>query len=67
MIMNPVASSRLKQLSHQYGEVGGRPTGERFHDAFQRYLKANRESLFEPPRVLRRLQLLREWSHEQIE
>ena len=45
--MNPVASSRLNQLSHHYGNVGGRPTGERFYDAFQRYLKANRESLFD--------------------
>lgn len=47
MIMNPLTTSRLNQLSHRYGDVGGRPTGERFYDAFQRYLKANRESLFD--------------------
>jgi len=45
--MNPLTFPRLNQLSHHYGDVGGRPTGERFYDAFQRYLKANRESLFD--------------------
>lgn len=47
MIMNLVTSSRLNQLSRDYGGVGDRPAGEQFYDAFQRYLKANRESLFD--------------------
>jgi hypothetical protein len=45
--MNPAASARLNQLSNHYSGVGGRPPSERFYDAFQRYLKANRESLFD--------------------
>ena len=47
MIMNAITSTRLGRLSNHYGDVGGRPAGERFYDAFQRYLKANRESLFD--------------------
>ena len=47
MIMNAITSTRLGRLSSHYGDVGGRPAGERFYDAFQRYLKANRESLFD--------------------
>lgn len=45
--MNAVTSQKLDQLSRGYGNVGGRPAGERFYDAFQRYLKANRVSLFD--------------------
>lgn len=45
--MNLVTSSRLNQLSRRYGGMGDRPTGEQFYDGFQRYLKANRESLFD--------------------
>lgn len=45
--MGAVTSPKLDQLSRGYGNVGGRPAGERFYDAFQRYLKANRESLFD--------------------
>lgn len=47
MTLNLVASPRLNQLSLHYGGVGDRPAGEQFHDAFQRYLKVNRESLFD--------------------
>jgi hypothetical protein len=46
-MMISAASSKLSQLSYRYGEFGGQPSGERFLDAFQRYLKANRESLFD--------------------
>jgi hypothetical protein len=45
--MNLVASSKLKQLNRNYGGLGDRPAGEQFYDAFQRYLKANRASLFD--------------------
>ncbi len=45
--MSLVPSSKLGMLSRHYGAVGDRPAGEQFHDAFQRYLKANRESLFD--------------------
>ena len=45
--MNLVPNSKLSLLSRQYGQVGDRPGGEQFYDAFQRYLKANRESLFD--------------------
>lgn len=47
MTMNAITSTRLGRLSNHYGDVGGRPAGERFYDAFQRYLKVNRESLFD--------------------
>ena len=47
MNMNLVASSRLSQLSRDYGRLGDRPAGEQFHDAYQRYMNANRESLFD--------------------
>jgi len=45
--MNLVPSSKLNQLSRHYGGLGDRPGGEQFYDAFRRYLKANRESLFD--------------------
>ncbi len=45
--MNLVSSSKLNQLSRHYDGIGDRPAGEQFYDAFQRYLKANRESLFD--------------------
>lgn len=45
--MNAVTTPKLDQLSRHYGNLGDRPAGERFYDAFQRYLKANRESLFD--------------------
>lgn len=45
--MSVGTSPKLDQLSRDYGNVGGRPAGERFYDAFQRYLKANSESLFD--------------------
>lgn len=45
--MSLVPSSKLEMLSRHYGEIGDRPAGEQFYDAFQRYLKANRESLFD--------------------
>lgn len=47
MTMNAVTTSRLNQLSRDYSGMGDRPDGEKFYDAFQRYLKANRESLFD--------------------
>lgn len=45
--MNLIAPSKLNQLSRDYGGVGDRPAGEQFYDAFQRYLNANRKSLFD--------------------
>jgi hypothetical protein len=47
MIMNLAPSPKLNQLTRYYGGTGDRPAGERFYDAFQRYLKDNRESLFD--------------------
>lgn len=45
--MNLIASSKLHQLSRVYGGIGDRPAGEQFCNAFYRYMKANRESLFD--------------------
>lgn len=45
--MSLVPSAKLSTLNRHYGAVGDRPAGEQFYDAFQRYLKANRESLFD--------------------
>lgn len=45
--MSLVPISKLEMLSRHYGEIGDRPAGEQFYDAFRRYLKANRESLFD--------------------
>lgn len=45
--MNVADSSKLDQLSSDYGRLGDRPAGEQFYDAFHRYRKANRESLFD--------------------
>lgn len=45
--MIAVTSPRLGNLAKCYGGPSDRPAGERFYDAFQRYLKANRESLFD--------------------
>lgn len=45
--MNVMTSPKLSGLSRHYGNLGARPAGEQFYDAFQRYLKANRESLFD--------------------
>jgi len=45
--MSAAISTKLDQLSRHYCIVGDRPAGERFYDAFLRYLKANRESLFD--------------------
>lgn len=42
-----VSSPKLGQLSRVYGGAADRPAGEQFYNAFQRYLKANRESLFD--------------------
>ena len=46
MTMSLIAQSKLNQLSRVYCDTGGQPAGEQFHNAFQRYLKSNRESLF---------------------
>ena len=45
--MSFFASTTLNQLSRKYGRLGDRPAGEQFHEAFQRYLKTHRESLFD--------------------
>lgn len=45
--MSLVPSAKLSMLSRHYGAVGDRPPGEQFYEAFQRYMKANRESLFD--------------------
>ncbi len=45
--MNGTTSRRLSQLSRRYVAVGDLPAGEAFQSAFRRYLKANRESLFD--------------------
>lgn len=47
MTQGIVLSPKLGQLSQRYADLGDRPSGEHFYDAFQRYLKANRESLFD--------------------
>lgn len=39
--------SKLNQLSRHYHGFGDNPAGEQFYGAFQRYLKANSESLFD--------------------
>lgn len=40
-------SSRLNSLASKYARAGDLPAGEAFHNAFRRYLKANRESLLD--------------------
>lgn len=45
--MNVITSSRLSHFSRGYHALGDRPGGEQFYAAFQRYLKVNRESLFD--------------------
>lgn len=40
-------SSRLSALSQRYASAGELPAGEAFHQAFRRFLKANRESLLD--------------------
>lgn len=40
-------SSRLSSLASKYARAGDLPAGEAFHNAFRRYLKANRESLLD--------------------
>ena len=40
-------SSRLNSLASKYARAGVLPAGEAFHNAFRRYLKANRESLLD--------------------
>lgn len=42
-----VASPRLRRLNSRYAGGGEVPAGEAFYRAFKRYLKANRESLFD--------------------
>lgn len=45
--MNYTPSRRLAQFASKYGQRGEIPPGEAFHNTFIRYLKANRESLFD--------------------
>ena len=45
--MSHVPSSKLHLLSRYYGGIRARPAGEQFHDTFNQYLKANRESLLD--------------------
>ena len=45
--MNNFPSVRLHELSHRYASSDNAPTGEAFHHAFRRYLRHNRESLFD--------------------
>jgi hypothetical protein len=40
-------SSRLDSLASKYAHAAELPAGEAFHHAFRRFLKANRESLFD--------------------
>lgn len=47
MTQGLAVSPKLNQLSYRYGAIGDRPAGEQFYDSFQKYLKANRESLFD--------------------
>jgi hypothetical protein len=47
MTQNIGVPSKLNLLNRSYGAVGNRPAGEQFYAAFRRYLKANRESLFD--------------------
>lgn len=45
--MNASTGERLQALGHRYAPLGGESYGEAFHRAFMRYIKANRESLFD--------------------
>ncbi|MBP8182844.1 MAG: hypothetical protein KAX88_01945 [Rhodoferax sp.] len=45
--MTNAPSDRLLELSRRYNASGGEPAGESFHRAFARYMRANRESLFD--------------------
>jgi len=45
--MKPVLNPKLAMLGRQYATVGDQPAGAHFHDAFQRYSKASRESLLD--------------------
>lgn len=47
MTQEPTVSIKLNQLSRRYADIGDRPPGEHFYDAFRRYLNANRKSLFD--------------------
>jgi hypothetical protein len=47
MTTGPLASPKLRLLQERYGCIGDRPAGEQFYDSFQRYIRANRESLFD--------------------
>ena len=45
--MNAVTSERMVTLNRRYTARNGEPSGEAFHRAFSRYMKANRESLLD--------------------
>lgn len=45
--MNIVQSRRLRALIEAYPSVDNQPSGEAFHRAFRRYIRENRESLFD--------------------
>ena len=45
--MTYLPSARIRTLASKYGRQGEIPSGEAFHHAFARFLKANRESLLD--------------------
>ena len=45
--MSDIPSVRLRELSDRYASHNSEPAGEAFYHSFQRYLRQNRESLFD--------------------